>query len=370
MRRSRRFVFTTLLFVHSFGCSDDTTPDAAEASTGDETAGGESSGDETSGGESSGAESSGGDGDAGGDGDGDGDAGGDGDGEPLPDPDLPGPYTTQSVEVSYDVPTTGTTVTIQATYPADTSAGPFPVVLMAHGFQLPPAQYESYCQRLASHGFVALNVDFNAALFDTNHLENMRELLGGIEWASAAPEMAGVADLQRVGTTGHSLGGKLAVHAAAVDPRVLASLTLDPVDSSMNCAPADCPDVTNLLPVDKPIGVIGETLDATGSLQACAPAADNFETFYDAATTPALKVDVLGANHMSFIDDPDSCGLPCSFCNAAQVDQDVVTSLGRAYLVAFFARHLKGLEGYDLYLDGAAAQTRYVDTGLATIVTK
>ena len=78
-------------------------------------------------------------------------------------------------------------------------------------------------------------------------------------------------------------------------------------------------------------------------------------------------MEVLGANHMSFIEDPASCGLPCSFCNAATLSNDVVTEMSRAYMVAFFARYLRDQPGYDTYLDGAMATARYVDTGLALI---
>jgi len=116
--------------------------------------------------------------------------------------------------------------------------------------------------------------------------------------------------------------------------------------------------------------LIGELIDATGSLQACAPAADNFETFYAGTTAPSLSVDVLGANHMSFIEDVGSCGLPCSFCNAATAPQEEVLALSRAFVVAFYERYLKGHVGYDTYLTGAEAVARYVDTGQATIASK
>jgi hypothetical protein len=116
--------------------------------------------------------------------------------------------------------------------------------------------------------------------------------------------------------------------------------------------------------------VLGETLDAQGGAMPCAPAADNFQTFYAAASSPALEVDVLGANHMSFIDDPASCGLPCSFCNPATAPQAQVLDLARAYTVAFFERHLRGLAGYDAYLDGAVARRRYVQTMQARIQSK
>jgi hypothetical protein len=102
----------------------------------------------------------------------------------------------------------------------------------------------------------------------------------------------------------------------------------------------------------------------------CAPAADNFLTFFAKATAPALAVTVLGANHMSFLDDVDTCGFTCGFCQQATLANDVVNALARAYVVAFYGRHLKGIAGYDDYLTGATAQARYVETGLVELAEK
>jgi hypothetical protein len=155
-----------------------------------------------------------------------------------------------------------------------------------------------------------------------------------------------------------------------MDDRVRASITLDPVDSATMCDMQKCPDVSAMLPIDIPLGFVGETLDSMGGGMLCAPAADNFMTYYANATAPTLAVTVLGANHMSFIDDVDSCGFVCGFCKPATLENDVVTALARAYVVAFYGRHLKAEPGYDTYLTGAEAQARYVDTDLAEIVSK
>jgi hypothetical protein len=125
-----------------------------------------------------------------------------------------------------------------------------------------------------------------------------------------------------------------------------------------------------MMPSGIPTAFIGETTDASGGFQPCAPAADNFDTFYQGAGVPNLRVEVLGANHMSFLDDQGSCGFTCSFCNAASVDDATVGALSRAFVVAFYERYLKGNTAYDDHLTGAEAKARYVDTGLATIQTK
>jgi dienelactone hydrolase len=286
------------------------------------------------------------------------------------DPNMDGPFGILEIDETVTVPATGSSVAIHCAYPATADGAPYPIVLVGHGFNLPPTQYYGYVRRLATFGYVAMTVDFNAGFTGVDHVANANELLGGIDWAAGHASLGAVADSTRVGTTGHSLGGKVALLAATLDDRVKASITLDPVDGGMSCSPAQCPDVSALLPIGIPTGFIGETLDASGAFQACAPAAQNFETFYANAAAPSLSVEVLGANHMSFLDDVSSCGFTCSFCNTATLANDTVTALSRAMVVAFYERHLKGDVGYDTYLSGDEAQARYVGTGTATIAVK
>lgn len=290
----------------------------------------------------------------------------------LHDPAEPGPYQTASVDEMVAVPATGNTIAMHAVYPTSgPSAGPYPVIIMGHGFQLPPSQYDAYLDHLASFGFVALTPDFVAGFLGPDNVAAAEEMIHGIDWATGHATLGPLADGTNVGASGHSLGGKVALLAATMDSRIKASITLDPVDTSPDgCSAQDCPDVSELMPVAIPTGFVGETIDSTGGFMACAPEADNFTTFYAGTSAPSLIVDVLGANHMSFLDDPASCGFTCSFCNAAQVDDAEVFALSRAYLVAFYKRHLAGEAGYDTYLTGPEAQIRYVDTGLATIQSK
>ncbi|MEO7328024.1 MAG: hypothetical protein ABI193_05565 [Minicystis sp.] len=290
----------------------------------------------------------------------------------LPDPNLEGPYTFKEIDDSTMVAATGHNVPIHCAYPtAGPSNGPYPVVLVSHGFQLPPTQYLGYVQRLASFGYVVVSMDFPAPFFGEKHTENAKDVIAGLDWAKNKAELAGKADVSNAGATGHSLGGKVSLLVATMEPRIKASITLDPVDTSMNCAPADCPDVSALMPnLHIPTGFVGETIDAAGGFQPCAPAADNFTTFYAGANSPSLQVTVKGANHMSFLDNVATCGFTCSFCNMATAPNAQVNDLSKAYVVAFYERHLRGIVGYDTYLTGAEAQARYVATGQVTIVSK
>lgn len=287
----------------------------------------------------------------------------------LYDPNLDGPWQIANLKGSYTV--NNVKVATDVYYPTrGPEPGPYPVVLIAHGFQLPVTQYTKYAQRLASHGYVALTVDFQAGLFNPDHVAYTKQVVGGIDWVAADPKLKDIADTNNVGLTGHSLGGKLSIFGAIMDNRVRASITLDPVDSATMCDMQKCPDVSNMLPIDMPLGFVGETLDGEGGFMPCAPAADNFLTYYKNATAPALAVTVNGANHMSFIDDVASCGFICSFCKMPTLTNKVVNDLSRAYVVAFYSRYLKDIAGYDTYLTGAEAKARYVDTNLVTIASK
>jgi len=293
----------------------------------------------------------------------------------APDPAQVGPFTSTAYAETLVVPASGNDLPMDCEYPtAGPAAGPFPAVLIGHGFQLPAAQYRGYAQRLASFGYVACTADFRATII-AHHAENALDIVGGVDWLLAVNAQTGhplfgkVAPTQ-IGLMGHSLGGKVAFLAAAQDARVAAVFGLDPVDSSSFCSAARCPDATDMLPFTIPVGVLGETIDSSGSLQNCAPAADNFQTFYEAASSPAYEADVLGANHMSFIDDPSTCGLPCSACQAATAPHNEVIELARAMTVAFFERYLRQDTRYDSYLSGVMAQQRYVQPGRAVIRTK
>ena len=281
----------------------------------------------------------------------------------VADPNVDGRFSTAEKDSSATIAATGDNVAIHVVYPS--APGPFPLVVFGHGFFLPPAQYVGYLKRLASFGYVALTVDFPNAVPNDNP-KQAKDLLGGIDWAKADAAVGPKVDASRVGMSGHSLGGKLALLGATMDPRVKASFVLDPVDSGPNCSPPSCAVVKSLLPtLSIPTGFIGETTDA-----ACAPTADNFTTFYAQAKSPSIEVTATGASHMSFLDNVATCGLACSVCGSATAPNAQVNGMARAFMVAFYERHLRANAAYDAYLTGAEATSRYVSTSRAMIVSK
>ena len=348
------------------------------AGSGGSNAGGGNAGGNDAGGGNAGGGNTGGGGAGGGGNTGGGGSGG----APMAvyDPNLDGPYMIAEMDDSaFKVAETGDTVPIHVSYPTNgPTAGPYPVVVVAHGFQLPATQYYGYLKRLASHGYVALTTDYPTSLQGTDNTEATKNILAGLDWVAGKPEVKG--DVNLAGMTGHSLGGKLAVYAAKLDARVKATIVLDPVDGATGnpfnpnpmCNLPACVDASAQLPIPKPTAFLGELTDSmSGGFQpACAPAAENYQTFYEKTTAPSLEVTVNGANHMSFLDNVSSCGFVCSACKMASLDNKVVNDLSRAYVVAFYERHLRGNAGYDTYLTGAEAKARYVDKGLVTLKSK
>jgi predicted dienelactone hydrolase len=301
-----------------------------------------------------------------------------GDAGNVPDPNLPGPYAYKELDDTIaSVPgSSDTNLAVHCAYPTSgPTAGPYPVIVVAHGLDLAPSQYYGYLERLASFGYVALTVDFPSSLFAPSDPNNAHDLLAGLDWAATSSTVGSISDVAMSGMTGHSEGGKDALYAATLDPRVKASIVMDPVDSAggMTCTAPACVTVASLMPsLHIPTGFLGETTDSTGGVggMPCAPAAENFETFYAETLSPSLEVTVTGADHMEFLDDKATCGLVCSLCTAGTAANATVDDLAHAYVAAFYERYMRGNVGYDTYLTGAVAQARYVVTNEAAITSK
>ncbi|MEQ8275408.1 MAG: alpha/beta hydrolase [Deltaproteobacteria bacterium] len=287
---------------------------------------------------------------------------------PVAPPTLPGPYT--STALNGTAPTTSTNdIDMSCLVPSQgPSAGPYPVVLVLHGFRIDANLYDSYVERLASHGFVACTADFAASVIP-NHVESAQDILEGLDWVLAQTTDA---DPDRVALVGHSLGGKLAVYGASMDPTIDAIVGLDPVDGAMLCNATRCPDATDMLPVSIPTAFLGQTLDRMPGLggQACTPTADSYTTFYTPATSPSLEVTMNGASHMSFVDDLEACGFVCSVCQEATMAQADALAIARAYTTAFLLRHVVGDAGYDSWLTGADANVNWIAGGAITVQSK
>jgi dienelactone hydrolase len=293
------------------------------------------------------------------------------------DPTRPGPCALAEFDAQIVAPATGETLPLHVIYPVNCSVpAPWVPVVIAHGFILPASQYLVTARTLAAFGAVALTVDFPTSLFGApNHVKSAEDLSAGLDWLVAQNTTASSPLHGKVGARavmlGHSLGGKLAILAAASDSRVAAVIGFDPVDGSMNCSATACPTALSKLPLPIPILFLGETIDEAGTLgQACAPANENFQTLYAKASSPSAQVNIAGADHMDFLDDPSTCGAPCLACKAATAAHAPVIALARAEANAFIEKYLRGDASADAWIAGAKAQSAWVATGQADIAAK
>ena len=255
------------------------------------------------------------------------------------DPANDGP--SQVTTTTAMIPGAAANRTLPATVFAPVGGAGRPLVIVSPGFQMDRAQYASYAKHLATWGFVAVLVDYADKGFFADHAKLAADVPAVIDWALAQPLAI---DAQKIAATGHSLGGKISVFAASLDPRIRAVVAWDPVDSNN---PSVVPERMSTLAAA--IAVIGETTNAAGGGMPCAPAAENFQQFYAAAPSPTIAVTITGADHMDWVDDP-SCGI-CGFCTAGTASPDLVRRVSRRLDVAWLRRQLLADTAMDVWLD-------------------
>lgn len=127
-----------------------------------------------------------------------------------------------------------TAVTLQdgvaATLNVPDGAGPFPAVLMLHGFGSSRDEvggmYAAEAAALASAGIASLRIDFRGfgqSAGDTGHHTVDRQNEDAAIGLAALIATAGV-DAERIGVLGFSFGGGAAIQLAAANPEAVASL--------------------------------------------------------------------------------------------------------------------------------------------------
>lgn len=107
-----------------------------------------------------------------------------------------------------------------AAYPdaaPDTDGGPFPLVVLSHGFGTNPEWYHGLAEHLASHGFVVLGPEHVEHDWFTEVIEasvaRLEDVSATIDLAEGRP-LQGIVDVERVLVLGHSYGGYTALAAA------------------------------------------------------------------------------------------------------------------------------------------------------------
>ncbi len=229
------------------------------------------------------------------------------------------------------------------------------LVLFLPGFQLGSERYADLCEHVASHGFVVVRADPPATLIGVSHTDMRDDAIAVLDWAARFGSLP-------TGIMGHSLGGKVATMVSVTDARIMALLGLDPVNGGnpftgySATLPDIVPELTAMLSI--PVGYMGETTNSTadGFGMACAPADQNFQTFYEGSTSASTAVewDFTGADHMDFVSDTAGCGFTCSACPDGPADDAMVRAGMNTIATAYFLRYLASDGAMDAFLTGGS----------------
>lgn len=219
-----------------------------------------------------------------------------------------------------------------------------PLIIFNHGFLLSSNGYRSYAEHLASHGFVVGLPTFPTSFFNVHHARLAEDVRFVIDYLLASSEeemhqLHGRIDPARIGTSGHSLGGKLSLLEAVSDDRILAVAVLDPVDEGNPLweDPVRYPSVApELMPeLSIPLLCVGAELGSVLiRFSPCAPEDENYERFYEAANPPAIEITQLDVGHGQYVDE--GSGEEDDPCARGDVPSEWVRSSAAAYLTAFF----------------------------------
>ncbi len=182
------------------------------------------------------------------------------------------------------------------------SGGPYPLIIFAHGFSSLRRQSASYTQHLASHGYVVAAPGFPQSRIDTPGGPRISAVLDQpADVAFVIDEMlrrgaagvgvfAGAIDANRIGMTGHSLGGltaMLSAYGAERDARIKAIVPISPFGCVL---PLDIAAGTSV-----PAMIIGGSRD-----RIVGPA--SIRAAYEAASVPRYYAEIIGADHIRFAD--------------------------------------------------------------------
>jgi len=255
-----------------------------------------------------------------------------------PDPGLPGPLAVDQFD--FTLGTLGATVFYPGSGGVVTPDGPYPGLVLGHGFARSRAQHANNGIFLASHGYVVVTVDFPTPLnpdFDAW----AAQISAALDWmedenGNPTSRFFGQIDIDRFGVLGHSAGGMATWVAAGQDNRIKASMPLDPVPGGGADLPALGAGLT--LPAGW-VGAPPSSCNASSSYRLLYP--------YVASAQHAQYV-VSDATHCDF-EDPTNflCTLVCGS------DSDARRQVWRRYAVSWLKYYLDGDADYFYYLLGS-----------------
>jgi predicted dienelactone hydrolase len=218
--------------------------------------------------------------------------------------------------------------------------GRFPLVLFSHGACGSPDEATYLTMALASRGFVVAApphpgnsvAEWPACLASANFIDSFFERVPDVRFVldamlaendSASSRFAGHIRPDAIGMSGLSYGGFTTLFATQQEARIEAALALVPGGTA-----ALRPD-----PIAVPTMVIGSERDAVVTYAESVRA-------YQRLTGPRFLIELLGANHLSVVDDCVSRYTGLNLCVADDIAQEDAHRLVLRYAVPFMRRYL------------------------------
>lgn len=241
------------------------------------------------------------------------------------DPSGPGPLAVKAYGVTMRGPDGGFPLVV---YRPESQLGPLPAVVFLPGRSAQEWQYESYGRALASRGFVVAMRGWYSPFRTDPELARDARAIG--DWLIRQR----LANPNRLGVAGHSMGGKVSILAALDDERFHAVVALDPDENGRT--PVARGPIGRL---KAPLLVVGMEL-ADRAMSVCATPENNFRSFFTHAPPGSVELTMLGADHVQMMDAPDAFGM--FICRVGTARSEHVRTSVRGATVRFFEQQLQG----------------------------
>lgn len=264
----------------------------------------------------------------------------------VADPSAPGAHPAGYVDTS--VSAAGRSFSARIHYPATAAgsgqpvaAGRFPAIAFGHGFLQGVSKYHSTMSHLATWGLIVIAPTSQGG-FSPNHSAFADDLNAALTWAVAqdtttGSRFAGHVRVDRLGLSGHSMGGGASILAAARNPHVTTVANLAAAETN--------PSAEAAATLTVPARLIA------GERDSIAGVADHQRPSY-AAKPPAKQLRVIkGGYHCGFMDSGSL------FCDSGGITRATQLQLSKRLLTDWFLLHLAGDTSYDDAVWGAPAQT-------------
>ncbi|KYK24228.1 hypothetical protein AYK25_09815 [Thermoplasmatales archaeon SM1-50] len=273
-------------------------------------------------------------------------------------PDQPGPYHIGSYRVLFFVLPYGVyhaVIRYPATSdgirtPVDSSAAPYPCIVVANGLLGSESQITWIPKHLTSYGYVTLcftpprRLSFDTMQWATGFLAGFKTLQRQNERRFSP--IYQMLDPETCGAIGLSMGGGGCVEATGATDSV--------IDASVALAPAGFPSVLDaaqniMVPIQLQVGTVDRLVPPTSVL--------NLYTGYLSNMTTKEYMEISGGNHVGFIDEYYAAiAQRWNIDNPPSISVEEQHNISRKYFTAWFQYHLRGLDEYYTYIFGEDAQ--------------